>query len=678
MRKLSLSTKTFFSFIALILCSVIAVTGISHTTHAISATDFNAGNIIDDSVFYNKDAMSVSQIQSFLNSQIPSCDVWGAGRSGHGNLTRAQYAQQIMGWPGPPYVCLTQYYENPNTGETSYEKGGGAFTGGISAAQIIYNAAQQYGINPQVLLVMLKKESAGPLTADNWPLKSQYKYSMGYGCPDSGPNYSANCSAQKAGFYNQMMTAAWQLNYYKNHPNDYRYYIGQNKIQYSPDPNCGTKSVNIQNIATLSLYIYTPYTPNDAALRNYPGTASCGAYGNRNFFMFFSEWFGSTHGKFQIDMTAANQAITSTYQKYKSQLGTPISDMVPEYNTDGRVWQSFSNGVIIWIASNGAYPVFYGPLYDRWKVLGGSTGALGTPTNRQVTESDGRLWQSFSDGIIIWGKSTGAWEVVPGPINDKWRSIGGSTGALGKPVSSVTVNSSMRYQQFENGAIVRKDTTSPAFIITSAIYSKWIDNTSKMKTPTSDTTTESDGRIWQNFKNGTAVISSNQAYFVQFGPINDSWRSTGGSTGKLGKPTSDSTTESDGRIWQNFEKGQIIQHNNSSSAYPVLYGDIYNKWRNLGGSLGVLGTPTSEVTTESDGRQWQSFKNGTVIYSKATGAWSVSGNFLTYWQQNGGSTGKLGKPISDKKLNQDGTMQQEFEHGTIHWNPTIFFSFTIK
>ena len=296
MRKLSLSTKTFSSFIALVLCSAIAATGISHTTQAISATDFNAGNIIDDSVFYNKDAMSVSQIQSFLNSQIPSCDVWGAGRSGYGNLTRAQYAQQIMGWPGPPYVCLTQYYENPNTGETSYEKGGGAFAGGISAAQIIYNAAQQYGINPQVLLVMLKKESAGPLTADNWPLKSQYKYSMGYGCPDSGPNYSANCSAQKAGFYNQMMTAAWQLNYYKNHPNDYRYYIGQNQIQYSPDPNCGTKSVNIQNIATLSLYIYTPYTPNDAALRNYPGTASCGAYGNRNFFMFFSEWFGSTHG----------------------------------------------------------------------------------------------------------------------------------------------------------------------------------------------------------------------------------------------------------------------------------------------------------------------------------------------------------------------------------------------
>ena len=266
----------------------------NHSALAAPITDFDAGNIISNEVFYNKDAMSVSQIQTFLDNLIPNCDINGTQPSGYGNLTNAQYAQQIQGWPGPPYVCINKYYENPNTGETSYEKGGGAFDGGISAAQIIYNSAQQYNINPRVLLVMLKKESAGPLTADNWPLKSQYKYSMGYACPDSGPNYSANCDSSRAGFYKQMMAAAWQLNYYKEHPNDYRYFIGWNDIQYSPDPSCGTKRVYIQNIATLSLYIYTPYTPNDAALAAYPGQAYCGAYGNRNFFQYFKEWFGVT------------------------------------------------------------------------------------------------------------------------------------------------------------------------------------------------------------------------------------------------------------------------------------------------------------------------------------------------------------------------------------------------
>lgn len=291
-RSLSKITRPALLFGVFMLTSSILFT--PGTASAAPITDFNAGNIISDDVFYNKNSMTASQIQSFLDNLIPNCDVNGTQPSGYGSLTNTQYAQQIQGWPGPPYPCLNKYHENPDTKETSYEKGGGAFAGGISAAQIIYNASQQYGINPQVLLVMLKKESPGPITADNWPLKSQYKYAMGYACPDSGPNYSANCNDSKAGFYNQMMTAAWQLNYYKQHPNDYRYGLGWSTIQYSPDPNCGTKQVYIQNIATLSLYIYTPYTPNDAALSAYPGQAYCGAYGNRNFFQFFKEWFGVT------------------------------------------------------------------------------------------------------------------------------------------------------------------------------------------------------------------------------------------------------------------------------------------------------------------------------------------------------------------------------------------------
>lgn len=280
------------------------------TANAISARDFNAGRIIDDGVFYNKNAMTVQQIQAFIGQLMPNCDTWGTQPSGYGNLTNAQYAQQVQGWPGPPYVCLKDYHENPTTGETSFEKGGGAFAGGMAASQIIYNAAQTYSINPQVLLVFLKKESVA-LTSDTWPMKSQYKYAMGYACPDSGPNYSANCDAAKAGFYKQVMLAAWQLNYYREHPNDYRYGLGWNDIQYSTNPSCGTKRVYVENMATLSLYIYTPYTPNDSALASYPGTAPCGAYGNRNFFMYFSEWFGSTHGNRWVSLKDPRVLVTA-------------------------------------------------------------------------------------------------------------------------------------------------------------------------------------------------------------------------------------------------------------------------------------------------------------------------------------------------------------------------------
>lgn len=285
------------------------------TANAVSATDFKDGNIISDGVFYNKNAMSVGQIQNFLNGLIPYCDTWRP----------VKFKDAGGNWVSAPYVCLNNYYENPNTGETSFEKGGGSFAGGLSAAQIIYNAAQDYGINPQVLLVMLKKESLGPITADNWPTKWQYRYAMGYACPDSGPNNSANCNDKQAGFYKQINLAAWQFKYYKDHPNDYRYGLGWNSIQYSPNTACGTKQVYIENIATLSLYIYTPYVPNAAALANYPGTSNCGAYGNRNFFMFFSQWFGSTQKSLFSNMDVSRKlAAKDTVSKINPTTGRAV------------------------------------------------------------------------------------------------------------------------------------------------------------------------------------------------------------------------------------------------------------------------------------------------------------------------------------------------------------------
>ena len=290
---------------------------------AIDTSGFDAGRVIDDAVFYDPGGMgSVGDIQAFLNAHVPACDTGGTQPSGYGNLTRAQYAQQVLGWPGPPYVCLNNYHENPSTGETSFEKGGGAFAGGISAAQIIYNAAQEYRINPKVLLITLRKESLN-LFNDSWPMKSQYRYAMGYACPDSGPNYSAACVESKSGFYNQVTLAAWQLRRYYDVPSSLNYIPGQwNTIAYNPEPSCGTKEVYIQNYATASLYTYTPYTPNDAALNAYPGTAHCGAYGMRNFYFYWQEWFGSTlvNGNFLRSVNDATVYLVGDKVKY------PVAD----------------------------------------------------------------------------------------------------------------------------------------------------------------------------------------------------------------------------------------------------------------------------------------------------------------------------------------------------------------
>ena len=480
-------------FISTCLLFALAIYNSSRVTAA-PITDFTAGNIIDDSIFYNKNAMSVAQIQSFLDTRIPNCDIWGTGSSEYGGGTRAQYAAS-RGWHGPPYPCLNKYYENPNNGETSYEKGGGAFSGGISAAQIIYNAAQTYDINPQVLLVLLKKESAGPLTADSWPLKSQYRYAMGYACPDSGPGWSANCDASKAGFYKQMMLAAWQLNYYKEHPNDYRYKIGWNDIQYSTNPACGTKRVYIENMATLSLYIYTPYTPNDAALAAYPGTASCGAYGNRNFFAYFKEWFGDP----RLVVTGA----IGTRYNTNTWLGRPLMNQACGLRGSG-CYQVFANGTIYWSSATGAQ-IVRGGIKDKWVSAGFENGALGYPTSGEIPMAGG-VYQTFQGGTIYWSAGAGAVRFT-NELYTKWTTYGGESGFFGRPTT---------------------------------------DSLCGLR----------GGGCYQLFRGGTVYWTASTGAQVVHGGIKDKWVSAGFENGALGYPTSGEIPMAGG-VYQTFQGGRI-------------------------------------------------------------------------------------------------------------------------
>lgn len=589
--------------VSLCLVSAIAVFN-SSRANAAPITDFTAGNIIDDSIFYNKDAMNVQQIQSFLDALIPNCDVMGTQASGYGNLNNAQYAQQVKGWPGPPYPCINKYYENPNNGETSYEKGGGSFAGGLSAAQIIYTAAQTYNISPQVLLVMLKKESAGPLTADNWPLKSQYKYSMGYACPDSGPNYSANCDTSKAGFYKQMMLAAWQLNYYKEHPNDYRYKLGWNNLQYSTIPSCGTKSVYIENIATLSLYIYTPYTPNDGALNAYPGTAPCGAYGNRNFFAFFKEWFGDPR-------LVVGSVMTQSYNS-NSWLGRPLVNQICTLKENG-CYQVFANGAIYWTSATGAQ-VVRGGIKDKWVASASENGFLGFPTSGESIASDGGVYQTFQGGIVYWSTAGGGRSFTSN-LFTKWSESGGEKGFFGRATTDTIcgLKNNGCYQLFARGTI-----------------------------------------YW------TAATGAQTVH----GGIKDKWVSAGFENGSLGYPTS-SETAVPGGVTQTFQGGLVYW---SAGASGVKFTDaLYTKWTSHAAEAGFFGKPTTDTLCGlKNNGCYQLFARGTIYWTAATGAQTIHGGIKDKWVASGFENGALGYPISGETTN-NGVVSQTFQGGTINW-----------
>lgn len=289
----------------LILSLVISTISLPQNAAAVSGADWDAGNIIDDTIFTDASRLTVAEIQAFLNARVPNCDTYGTAQSELGGGTRAQYGAS-KGNPAP-FTCLKDYYEVPKLTpgpETPASNYGGVPipAGAKSAAQIIWDAAQQYQISPAVLLVKLATESAGPLTSDVWPFKKQYNYAMGARCPDSGPNGSANCDTNYSGFSLQIYESAALMRWYLNSMDQpwwsYKKPYQVNNILWNVvERGCGGSNVYIQNKATAALYTYTPYQPNQAALANLYGTGdNCSAYGNRNFWRVYSDWFGSTKG----------------------------------------------------------------------------------------------------------------------------------------------------------------------------------------------------------------------------------------------------------------------------------------------------------------------------------------------------------------------------------------------
>lgn len=268
-RRFTIKNRLFliFTFFMMATFSFLAFKNMQDSSAVNAAYNgFKAGNIISDSVMSDYSSMSESSIQSFLKSKNPCNDT---------DISKAaRYSSHNYHIVNGHFVCMADESFN-----------------GESAAHIIWQAAYDYRINPKVIIVLLEKEQG--LVTDTWPNSDlQYRSATGYGCPDT-----AACDSQYYGFKNQVRNAAELFRYILD--NGSRYYpVGNNYVKYNPDGNCGGSTVYIENRATSALYQYTPYQPNNAVLNANPGTVvSCGAYGNSNFYYYYTKWFGDTHGK---------------------------------------------------------------------------------------------------------------------------------------------------------------------------------------------------------------------------------------------------------------------------------------------------------------------------------------------------------------------------------------------
>lgn len=124
----------------------------------------------------------------------------------------------------------------------------------------------------------------------------------------------------------------------------------------------------------------------------------------------------------------------------------------------------------------------------------------------------------------------------------------------------------------------------------------------------------------------------------------------------------------DGRTWY-FQNG-CLYYNSTLQKAVEIHGEIYKKWRELGGL--AWGKPDTDESPCADGTgRYNHFNHGanTIMWSPQTGANGVGGDIHQRWAALGWERCYLGYPISDEVDLPDGGRVNAFQHGGIYWWP---------
>lgn len=281
-------------------------------------------NMVDNGVFDNVNSMSAAQIQSYLSVKNTTDFT--------NDLTcLASFQTPNFFWDGSywHYGDLPANTTYGRTWSTAY----GPAT--ISAAQAVYQTAQFWGLNPQVILATLQKEEALPhgTSCATWRFNS----AMGMNCPDStlhdypAINIFGTCVAQEkyAGYTRQLLWGSFQLIFSRMRSegdgnlgwqgNGDVHYVGKetagSRARYAGGPIevndgqvnlCNTsggacQTWTIANGATASLLSYTPFYPQmfgywlNEIISASGGSATCKTAGQSNVYRFYSQKFNNAH-----------------------------------------------------------------------------------------------------------------------------------------------------------------------------------------------------------------------------------------------------------------------------------------------------------------------------------------------------------------------------------------------
>ncbi len=177
----------------------------------------------------------------------------------------------------------------------------------------------------------------------------------------------------------------------------------------------------------------------------------------------------------------------------------------------------------------------------------------------------------------------------------------------------------------------------------------------------------------QEFQNGTIYWHARTGAFEVHGAIRARWLALGAEGSGFGYPISDEMPALDaiGRF-NNFENASVYWHP-LTGAYEV-HGLIRNRWQAMGGEMSILGYPTTNESTTSDGiGRYNHFQNGSIYWTPVTGAYEVYGPIRARWAELRWERGFLGYPTAspyEETRNRNRFLVAQFQGGTIEVNLT--------
>jgi hypothetical protein len=303
--------------------------------------------------------------------------------------------------------------------------------------------------------------------------------------------------------------------------------------------------------------------------------------------------------------------------KYTLAFGVAVGEFYFDFASSSWV-QPFANGILMYNDSNGQSFAMHGAILTAYWALP-IRAAIGYLVSDEMPGARGGSRKSlFSSGGMYWSSQTGAIPVL-GQIWVDYESNGESAW-IGLPTAAEAAIGGGRRQFFQNAQMYWRNGSARAFMVMGAILAKFLNTggTAAWGFPVSH---ESDilnhaniaiGRI-SEFEGCSIYWSGATGAAIVYGDIRDKYRSVGGPTSELGFPTSDESdapgAAAPARI-NSFQHGSIAWFGSPSDTYVCLAFDI---------TLGTVDTVECEgfLMGQNDLYMHATIdRNGFVVYSE--------------------------------------------------------------